>query len=123
MSQYDSRHTFTPDARMDYDTQLSLIIHSALVQFKEDYIEKGTCPPDFLPIDRMLCPSEEAISQGFADYLVALDKMIYAFDMSNEPVLENGMSHDMYRRSFMKHDTLCEEGRGLFAEHFNTLWV
>lgn len=66
------------------DFTLNPIIHAALVKFKEELLksEFSGVPADF-------CIDDNCTDESVANWHETLDKMIYAFNESNEPDREN----------------------------------
>lgn len=124
------------------DHTLNRIIYSALVKYKEvvDSGRKGV-PGCFM--------DEEDFEEGRKLYETALDMMIYAFNVDNEPdindydfdfvpgkyhgkptengtvwnmVADNPEEYERFKRDEEVHFAKVEQGRQLFAKHYNTLW-
>lgn len=128
------------------DLTLSPIIHAGLVKFKEELVKH---PCAGYPSDLHKGDSEEDSEASYQEWIDVLDKMIYAFDLSKEPKIQdynfkfetewktlgNGNSElvsidptdkDEYNR--YKNDTEKwyedkREGLKLFSEYFDSLWI
>lgn len=128
------------------DMTLSPIIHAGLVKFKEELI-KHPCagyPSDFHKGD-----SQEDSEEAYQEWLDTISKMIYTFDVSQEPdimdydfkfdthweTLGNGNSElisidptdeDEYNRYKEDTEKWYEDKKGglkLFSEYFDHLWI
>jgi len=135
------------------DETLSPIILAGLTKYKEELVESpyASFPSDMLerigaenPID----PTIEEHAAAWDMWLEVLDKMIFAFDPSEEPnmdeygfefeyesiPMENGniqvsidvtdkSEYERYRKDQVDWDDKCREGRMLLAEYFHNLWI
>ena len=144
---------FTTDDVISLDYTLSPIILAGLKKFKEELLKDsfGSFPSDMLerigaenPID----PTIEEHAAAWDMWLEVLDKMIYAFDPSEEPNMDDygfsfeygsiptreGFSrmnidvtdkseYDRFRIDEEDWERKCKEGRMLLAEFFDSLWI
>src|SRR5690554_1404188 len=135
------------------DETLSPIILAGLKKFKEELLKDsfGSFPSDMLerigaenPID----PTIEEHAAAWDMWLEVIDKMIFAFDPSEEPSMDDygfefewesvptkeGFSrmnidvtdkseYDRFHNDQDDWDVKCREGRVLFAEFFHNLWL
>ena len=130
----------------DLGHTLSPIIAAGLKKFKEVVREPDTCagcPFDFVP--NRVDVSDEELREGIVKWHEVLDKMIYAFDrkepeipdgvFSDESVpiegsdltgvrvhIDNQELYDEYKRDMEEWDRKVKEGRGLFSQHYSSLW-
>ena len=128
------------------DYQLKDILCHALKRLREASEHREGVPmsvlPD-LPVG-VYSHSEEQLEEGHKKYLEVLDKMIYAFDRLTEPQMDDynfdfrWKHYDGRRIGFECTDVeefkrykddlsdwqeKCLEGRLLFAEHFDSLYL
>lgn len=137
------------------DASLSPIILSALIKFKETINEPSRKDWVGVPNQIMyeLFPdvgynySDEQLEKGSEYWNSILDKMIYAFNLKNEPNLKdyaftfnhftkntedgltkvnisptNQVEYDRYRADEETHWKKVEEGHLLFGKFFRSLW-
>ena len=128
------------------DYQLKDILCHALKRLREASEDRDGVPmsvlPD-LPVG-VYSHSEEQLEEGHRTYLEVLDKMIYAFDRTTEPQMEDyqfdyrwnnlGAGHmeiectneaelHRYRDDLSDWHEKCRCGRLLFAVHFDSLYL
>jgi len=135
------------------DETLSPIILAGLKKFKEELLKDsfGSFPSDMLerigaenPID----PTIEEHAAAWDMWHEVLDKMIFAFDPSEEPSMDdygfgfeyesiptregfsrmnievtNQEEYDRFRQDEDEWIEKCREGRMLLAEYFDSLWL
>lgn len=124
------------------DATLNTVIAAGLIKFKE-VIQSDNCAgcPGVFVEDE----SDAAHNKGMKDWYATLDKMIYAFSadepeipddlfvMHSKPCEEEGYSevnieitdelaHKRYREEEADHWKKVQEGRILFAKHYDSLW-
>ena len=139
-------------ARDVYDfSTLSQLTHDWLVKFKEQSGGLGGVPMAFLPegYTGQSDDDEVHMSEGKAEWMKALDEMIFAFsdyepdaDFNFIPVEGHGEAHEVggntyyawnmvaddlekykaYNEAIVQVSERKKKGRELFAEHFESLW-
>jgi len=129
------------------DETLKPILCSALKKFRESCEHKQGVPLSVLPeLPKGYVGhyTDEQLEEGHRKFLEILDKMIYAFDGTQEPQMEsygfdfnwidlgegrvtiectNEDERERYNRDMKVWQEKCLEGRLLFAEHFESLWI
>jgi len=135
------------------DETLSPIILAGLRKFKEELIESkyGSFPSgmfDLVGVEEMKEPTLDQEEDAWQMWLEVLDRMVYAFDPTEEPSLddygfefewqssptENGNTlvsidvtdkeeYDRYRTDQDDWMDKCREGRMLLAEFYDSLWI
>lgn len=133
------------------DRTLSPIILSALLKFKECSAKRKGVPI------MLLCElfpevlheyTDEQMKQGEAAWIEILDKIIYAFNLKNEPRLQdydfkfntdfgekeedgyrkmtlthtNDDEYQRYRQDEVLHEEKVKEGHTLFGKYYQCLW-
>lgn len=126
------------------DYTLSPIILATLFKFKEELLKSkfSGVPADF-------CIDDNCTYESFTAWHDTIDKMIYAFDESNEPDRENynfklnwetvpterdgftqmsisctnEAEQQRYIDDCSEHKEKCKLGRELFARYYDNLWI
>lgn len=154
MSKHDDILTFSDDDMYNLDMHLADFICANLKKFRRMAVDKKQgVPSDFLCDDQGHLKnfhSDQELDEGFQKYLDVLDKIIYAFDASEEPdigdydfdfepvplegegestryslelVRNNEKAYERYQEDMNDWQEKCEEGRHLLAQHFRCLWL
>jgi hypothetical protein len=104
----------------DFDTwsldhTLALIIHPALLKFKEDSLNTGhPCLCD----DPSVCTIEGNVCTCSDQWQMILDKMIWSFEQIITDDI-NSYRLDQYKQ----YETRMQEGLELFGKYFRSLWT
>jgi len=143
---------FTKGDIMSLDETLSPIILAGLRKFKEELVKSkyGSYPAEMFDLVGVegYNPTNEEDEACWNKWLGILDRMIYAFDPTEEPNMdeygfefvwqeepsENGSSlvsidvdnqeeYNRYREDEEDWVEKCREGRLLLAEYFHSLWI
>ena len=128
------------------DVTLGMIIHPVLVAYKEDIVEKGAVPSDFLrTVDVSDMTDEEAqtlhdqlYKEGMQKWSKVLDSMIWSFEQVKDDYVgeekfltirdENADVTDIANRYDIDDDGLndyyekIDEGLQLFGRYYRSLW-
>jgi hypothetical protein len=92
------------------DHTLALIIHPALVKFKEDSINTGhPCLKGMASCEGCTCQTE---------WLEMLDKMIWSFGQITDDTV---YAHDQV--NYKEYNERVQEGLELFGKYFRSLWT
>lgn len=125
------------------DDTLSPIILAGLVKFKETIVNS-----EFSGVPSSFVKGQDVTDEEVAEWHIVIDKMIYAFDESNVPKIQDfkfkiEMEHgnilfgesreiflkcdneeekERYYEALKEYHKKCEEGRMLFAKYYENLW-
>lgn len=143
---------FTEMEIINMDHALTKIIFSGLTQYKQALLESdfGGYPANMFELVGVegYNPTKGEDEDCWNQWLEILDKMIYAFGPKEEPNIDeygfefktesipaqegfsqliidvtNREEYDRYDQDMKEWKEKCREGRMLFAEYFDSLWL
>ena len=127
------------------DATLALVVYPVLVAYKQDILEKGAVPSEFLtPVDVSGKSEEEAqkihdemYGVGLTKWEEVLNKMIWSFEQAKDgyvgeedffAINEDVDSEDIENRYDIDNEGLndyyqkIDEGLSLFGRYYRSLW-